>query len=167
MRIAALLLLVGCTPQTGFSNGKNNQDLPTGTGRMEIDKTEITVSDIQVGYSESVPFTITSVGDANLIIYEVRIVTDVDDAFYIDEFEEIELAPGQDKIFSLVADLEADAPAEGELRIRTNDPDYASFIVPLAAWPEGYVPPEDTGGSDTGAEDTGAEDTGEADSAAP
>lgn len=154
MRLAVLVLLAGCGPQdTAFSNGNGDQDLPTGTGRMEIDQTEITIENINVGYSQSEPFTIKSVGDASLLIYEIRVVTDVDDVFFFDEVEDLEFAPGQEETFSVVADLEVDAPSDGELRIRTNDPDYANLIVPLHAWPEGYVPPEDTGG-DTG-EDTG------------
>ncbi|MFN7147477.1 MAG: hypothetical protein ACK4YP_27165 [Myxococcota bacterium] len=159
MRLAVLVLLAGCGPQdTAFSNGNGDPDLPTGTGRMEIDQTEITVQNIDVGYSKSAQFTITSVGDANLLLYEIRVVTDVDDVFYFDEVEDVELAPEQSATYSVVADLEVDAPSVGELRIRTNDPDYANLIVPLNAWPEGYVPPEDTGGGgDTGA-DTG-EDT--------
>lgn len=156
MRLAVLVLLAGCGPQdTAFSNGNGDPDLPTGTGRMEIDKTEILVENINVGYSQSEQFTIKSVGDANLLIYEIRVVTDVDDVFFFDEVEDLEFPPGQEETYSVVADLEVDAPSDGELRIRTNDRDYANLIVPLHAWPEGYVPPEDTGGGDTG-EDTGS-----------
>ncbi len=152
MRIAPLLLLVACgNPDTTFSNGTGNGDVADGTGRMEIDKTEIVISEIEGAFSKSEAFTITSVGDTNLLIYEIRIVADADDVFYFDEVENVELAPEQTVTYSVVAQLEVAEPSEGQLRVRTNDPDNAALIVPLKAWPQGYVPPEDTGGGgDTG-----------------
>lgn len=164
MRLALLALgLVGCAQtDTGLGTGNTGDDtIVTGTGRMELDKTEIVISDIELGYSKSESFTVTSVGDANLQIYEIRIVADVTDSFYFDEVDDVELAVGQTASYTVVADLNSDAPAEGELRLKTSDPDANALIVPLYAYPQGYEPPEDTGAQDTGApEDTGPKDTG-------
>lgn len=157
MRLTALLLLVGCSPtDTTLTNGNGNDDVVSGTGAMTIDKPEITIADIEVGYSKSEQFTITSTGDANLRIYEIRIVADASDVFFFEEVEEVELAPTQTATYTVVADLAVAEPAEGQLRVRTSDPDNAALIVPLHAYPTGYVPPEDTGGADTGS-DTAAE----------
>lgn len=153
MHILALTFLVGCAPQdTTLTNGNDDNDIVTGTGRMTLDVTELVISDIQLGYSKSSRFVISSVGDANLQIYEIRIVADADDTFYFAEVEDIELAPEQTKEFSVNADLDTAEPSFGELRLRTSDPDAANFILPLAAYPEGYVPPEDpdTGGDSGG-----------------
>ncbi|MDP2307255.1 MAG: hypothetical protein Q8P18_14610 [Pseudomonadota bacterium] len=144
--------LVGCAPQdTTLTNGGDTNDIVTGTGRMTLSVTELVISDIQVDYSKSGTFTIESVGDGNLQIYEIRIVADADDAFYFSEEEDIELAPGQTSDpYSVTADLSEAEPSYGELRLRTSDPDAASLILPLSAFPEGYVPPEDTGGDSGG-----------------
>jgi hypothetical protein len=157
MHILALSLLVGCSPQdTGLSNGPDDQELATGTGKMELDVTEIVISDIMLGYSKSAQFTVTSTGDANLQIYEIRIVADESDVFFFEEVEDIEFAPGQGDTFTVVADLDVAAAADGSLRLRTSDPDNATVTLPLHAYPEGYVPPEDTGDTaDTGGDSGG------------
>jgi len=156
MHFLALSLLVGCSPQdTGLTNGPDDQEVPTGTAKMELDVTEIVIADIVLGYSKSASFTATSVGDSNLQIYEVRIVADKSDVFFFEEVEDLELAPGQSKTLTVVADLDVDAPAEGSLRLRTSDPDNATVTLPLHAYPEGYVPPEDTDTADTGADSGG------------
>ena len=158
MSILALTFLVGCGPQdTGLTNGNNDNDIVTGTGRMTLSVSELVIENIELGFSQSSQFTIESVGDANLLIYEIRIVADPDDVFYFDELEDAELAPGQSSSHSVNADLTVDAPSYGELRLRTSDPDAAALILPLSAYPEGYVPPEDTDTEDT---DTAADSGG-------
>jgi hypothetical protein len=156
MYILALTFLVGCSPQdTGLTNGNNDNDIVTGTGRMTLSVPEIVIEHIELGYSKSASFTIESVGDGNLLIYEIRIVADADDVFFFDEVENAELAPGQtSEPYSVNADLTVDAPSYGELRLRTSDPDAAALILPLHAYPDGYVPPEDTDTEDTDTEDT-------------
>lgn len=147
-------LLVGCVPtDTSLTSGGDTNDIPVGTGRMTLSVQEVVITDIQVGYSKSGPFTIESVGDANLQIYQIRIVADADDVFYFDEVEEVdevELAPGQSVDYTVNADLSVAEPSVGELRLRTSDPDAAALILPLAAYPEGYVFPEDTGADSGG-----------------
>ncbi|MES2638775.1 MAG: hypothetical protein V4850_04815 [Myxococcota bacterium] len=155
MSILALTFLVGCGPQdTGLTNGNNDNDIVNGTGRMTLSVTELVIEHIVLGFSQSAQFTVESVGDANLQIYEMRIVADTDDVFFFNELENLEMAPGQSESYSVVADLTVDAPSYGELRLRTSDPDAAALILPLHAYPEGYVPPEDTDTEDTDTEDT-------------
>lgn len=153
MRIVALLMLAACgAPDTTLTNGSGDNEAVNGDGRLTVDKTEIVVADIVVGFSKSESFTVTSVGTSNLRIYEIRLVANPDEVFYFDEVEDIELAPEQTASYTVVADLDVAEPSEGQLRLRTSDPDNANLIIPLAAWPEGYVPPDDTGdtGGDTG-----------------
>ncbi|MDP2315143.1 MAG: hypothetical protein Q8P41_19745 [Pseudomonadota bacterium] len=157
MKLLALTLLIGCgSPQTGLTNGPKDVDIVTGTGKMSVDREELVIADIQVDYSRSESFVISSIGDGNLQIYEIRIVADVSDVFFSEEIEDLELAPTQTYSYTVVADLAAPEPADGELRIRTSDPDAPNFILPLHAWPEGYVPPEDTGADSGGADSGGA-----------
>ena len=160
MHILALSLLVGCSPQdTSLTTGNKDGDIVEGTGRMSVSVEELTISEIQVGYSKSGPFTVTSVGDSNLQIYEIRVISDASDVFWVEEWgDTVELAPEQAATYSVVADLNLNEPAEGELRIRTSDPENANLILPLHAYPEGYVPPEDTGDTgDTGGDSGGGE----------
>lgn len=148
----ALLALAGCSStQTTLTNTGKDQAYASGSGKLEIDKTEIVIADIEGTYSKSESFTVTSVGDANLILDEIRIVANPDEVFFFDEVEDVELANGQSVSYTVVAhyDVEPGFPSEGQLRLRTNDPDNAALILPLYAYPEGYVAPEDTG--DTGA----------------
>ena len=146
-----LILGLACGPtDTGLTNGGGGGDTVPGTGRLELSTDTIEITDIQIGYSKSAPFTITSIGDANLIIYEIRIIADATDAFFFEDVEDVELAPKQAATYNVVADLDEAVKATGELRIRTNDPDYASFNIQLSAYPEGWV---DTGGATGG--DTG------------
>jgi hypothetical protein len=156
MRLVALLALVGCgAPDTTLSIPGKDGEMATGSGKLEIDKSEITIDAIQGTYSKSEAFTVTSIGDANLLIYEIRLVANPDEVFFFDEVDDVEHANGQAASYSVVAryDTEPGFAADGELRLRTNDPDNAQLIVPLHAYPEGYVPPEDTGGGTGG--DTG------------
>jgi hypothetical protein len=153
----ALVVLVGCAPQdTTLGNGNDQNDVVTGTGRMQLDPEALTIQDIEVGYSKSGDFTITSVGDADFILSEAKIVADASDVFYFDEVEDVRLAPGQSATYTVVADLDEATAADGQLRLKTNDPDASTYLLDLHAWPLGYVPPEDTGGGDSGGDSGGA-----------
>lgn len=149
-----LILGLACGPtDTGLTQGGGGGDTVPGTGRLSLSTEEVTIVDVDPGYSKSGQFTVTSIGDANLIIYEIRIVADATDSFYFDEVEDVTLAPKQSATYTVVADLAESIVATGELRLRTNDPDYASYNMPLSAYPLGW---SDTGGGgDTGG-DTGS-----------
>lgn len=159
-----LILGLACSPtDTGLTNGGGGGDTVPGTGRLELSTLDMVITDVEVGYSKSSPLTITSIGDGNLLIYEIRIVADATDAFYFDEVEDVELAPKQSVTYNVVADLPDENPATGELRIRSNDPDYASFNLPLSAYPLGWDTGGTTGGDtggDTGSGGTTGGDTG-------
>lgn len=158
--VVALLALVGCSaPQTTLSNNGTEDEGLIGDGVISVDKTEIVIADIEGTYSKSESFTITSAGDGNLLVYEIRLTANPDEVFFFDEVEDVELATGQTATYTVVAHYreEPGFPTTGELRIRSNDADAPTLLIPLAAYPEGYEPPEDTGG-DTGG-DTGS-DTG-------
>ena len=153
MRVIPLLaVLAACSgTDTTLTNGNSDVDTVVGNGVMEIDKTEVLIDGLVVDFAQSDSFTITSAGEANLLIYEIRIIADATQSFYFEEVEDIELAPGQTRTENVTCTLTSDAPVDGILRIRTNDPDKASFELPIIGWPEGYTGDTDTGTTgDTG-----------------
>ncbi len=152
--LSLCVLLVGCTQSTSLSNGGRDNEVVTGSGTMSIDPAEVYILDLEGEFGKSSPITISSIGDANLVIYEIKITADATESFFFEEVEEdVELQPGASVTYSVYAQLADGNPAEGQLRLRTNDVDATALTVPLYAWPLGYEPPDT--GTDTGT-DSGA-----------
>ncbi len=150
-------LLAGCTQSTSLSNGGTASEVVTGSGKMMVDPAEVYILDLEGEFGKSALLTISSIGDANLVIYEIKITADATDSFFFEEVEDVELQPGASVSYPVYGQLSDANPAEGQLRLRTNDVDATSLTVPLYAWPLGYEPPDtvtDTG-TDTGT-DSGA-----------
>lgn len=146
--LASTLLTLGiaCGPQdTGLGIAPQDQDIVTGSGGIQVDPPALLIADVQQGYSRSGDFTVTSVGDGNLLMYELRIVADAANAFAFIELEDVALAPGVSVTYTVAAQIVGTEPVDGQLRIRTNDAENASYILNLRATPEGWVEPE-TGG---------------------
>jgi hypothetical protein len=146
-----VVLFVGCSSlDTTVNDGPED---PGGTGRMQVDPPDVLLTDLTPGYSKSTPFTITDIGDGELVLYEGRIVADPGGVFsFQDIAEDITLLPGQAVTYTIIADLPDATPADGKLRLRTNDPDADVFTLPLAAWPTGYEPADSAAArSDSGA----------------
>ena len=138
------LVLAGCGNDTGLGNGNETTlTAPSGVATMELSAVSFTWDALAVGYSSSQDLVITSVGDGDLELNELKIVTDPDDAFFFDEVEDVVLQPGQTVTYAVVADMDAgwslDAFAQGQLRIRTNDAECITAMIPLLAYPEGYT----------------------------
>lgn len=157
---ALLALLVACSGDTGLSTGGDENDIVAGDGTMLLEPAEVTISDCEVGYGKDGVFTISSVGENDLLVYEVRITSDPSDVFFIDDWDQTRtFAPGAAPVeVRVVATLALAEPADGNIQVRTNDPDQTRVDVPIRALPVGWQ--DDTGdtGADTG--DTGA-DTGD------
>jgi len=138
------LALAGCGNDTGFGDAVDPTiTAPSGVATMELSAASFTWDALVVGYSNSQDLTITSVGDGDLEIDEIKIVTDPDDAFFFDEIEDVVLQPTQTVTYAVVADMDVgwplDAFAQGQLRIRTNDSACITAMLPLLAYPEGYT----------------------------
>lgn len=142
-----ILSVIACSGNnTGFSSNPDEVDGPAGDAAVVIRPLELVWTDLDVGYSYSQDLTLESTGTGDLIVYDIRIVADALDAFFVDEIEDLVMPSGDVQSFPVVADLEVAKPASGTLRIRTNDVNAIEVLVPLNAYPAGYAPPEDTGG---------------------
>ncbi|MFZ5479836.1 MAG: hypothetical protein ACOZNI_23935 [Myxococcota bacterium] len=142
-----LWTLIACATDTGVGTTPQDQEVVDGSGGIEVSPAELLIEDCDVGYAKSGSLTVTSTGDANLLIYTAGIVSG-GSVFYTtadEDLEGAELAPGQTAPITIAATLPTDEPAEGVLRLHTNDPENIDLDVVLTAWPVGYVPPEDTG----------------------
>ena len=142
----------------GESNLTSTEDDPKpvdGEAIMEVSATELTWNDMEVGQTYSKEFTISSVGQVDLQIYESRILVG-GDVFYLPEVwkKGETLAMGNSITMTLTASLEQNAPREGSMRIKSNDSTNVELIIPLTASPVDWEDPGDT--SDP-IEDTGAE----------
>lgn len=141
--VVLILALAGCAnTSTGLSSNPDQVDGQEGDAKVVITPTELTWTDLEVGYSYSQTFTLESVGDDDLLVYEIKIVADPLDGFVFDEVEDLVMPPGDLKDFPIVADLETDEPATGTLRIKTNDVDQLEVLIPLSA----SAAPADSGG---------------------
>lgn len=160
---ALFFALAGCGGgETGFKVADPDNEQVSGEALLEITRAALEWTDLPVGISTSEVFKITSSGETDLNLYEVAIVSSAEGQFYMEEAEDIELAPGASREFLVVCTLAAEAEAVGEVRIKSNDPDQLDLRVTLTAHPASG----DSGGSDTGGSDTGGSDTGGADSGA-
>lgn len=140
MRVFPLLLLLGaCGPQdTGLGTKPENTEGVDGNGKMEVLPVEITMVECSVGFSSSKDFTVSSTGDSDLLLYEVRLVANPDQIFTFIEKENVVIAPGASITYTVSAQLAENLPADGELRIRNNSLEDPNFILPVHAWPTGY-----------------------------
>lgn len=146
--IPILFSLAACgSSDTEFGAGGNDVTVPDGDATMQLSADWFDWSGIVVGYSSSQELTVSSVGDGALSVYEMKLVTNPDAAFFFDEVEDIRLEPGQEVTYAVVADLDVgwdlSTYAEGTLRIRTNDVECTEALLRLRAYPEGYTGPHD------------------------
>ncbi|HND29662.1 MAG TPA: hypothetical protein PLA94_06660 [Myxococcota bacterium] len=97
---------------------------------------------------------ISNTGDAALSIYAIELIGN-DDIFFFEKREDLEFAPGVSDSYAVAATLTTNEPAEAQLRVTSNDLENRDLRVLIHAWPVGYVPPEDSGGSDSGGDSGG------------
>ena len=148
-----LVLALACdSGDTNFSKVNSDVSESSGVSAMTISHEAITFADMKPELAYSVTLTIGSEGETNLLIYDVLIVEDDDGVFYLSaansEDPSDELAPGSSADYTFTASLpEGVDSAEARVRIKTNDPDWLDFYVPMsAALAEG----DTGGGGDTG-----------------
>lgn len=157
MRLLFLLLAACGGVETTVQSPANKNEGVVGDAHMQVTPAELVITDCEVEYARSVVFTVASVGDGNVLIDEMAVVTGTD-IFYFEEVENAVIPPGTSYEYSVVATLKEAVPATGELRIRSNDLDYPTLIIPISALPVGYT--GDTGGADSGSTDSGSTDSG-------
>ena len=151
-----MALLAACQTDTSFNNNTEDVADVQGKGDMDLSALELTWSNMGLGQAESQTLLIKSIGELNLVMYEARIISTGNGAFYIEETEDKVIAPGTTYELVVVANVENDNLREGSLRLKTNDLDFAEILIPLTAWTG------DVGSEDTGSEDSGTDDSGDA-----
>lgn len=145
-----MLLGLACTQNsTGLGTVSKGSEGVTGDPLLSWTPEEVIIQDCPLNEARSGSLEVSNSGDAALSIYAIELIGN-EDIFYFDKREDLEFAPGVSDSYAIAATLTTDAPAEGELRITSNDPENRDLRVPIQAWPVGYVPPEDSGGGDSG-----------------
>ncbi|MFH1464156.1 MAG: hypothetical protein ABIO70_07205 [Pseudomonadota bacterium] len=137
--VPALALLCACQAETSFQNTDDGGDDVQGKGELEWLPEALEFLDLQPAITVSQMLKLTSVGENNLVIDEVRIVNSGGGVFYMgdDDFETIELAPGTSREFAVTATMDEWVEvAEGLIRVDSNDSDYAPHLeIACAAYP--------------------------------
>ena len=148
---ALLVLLGACNAETNFRNTNDGGDFEEGNGALEWFPLEVEISDLQQGITSSATLQLNSVGENNLQIYEVRVYDSGGGVFYMgddDEYEDKVLAPGTSLEVPITATMDDwAAVVEGTIRVKTNDPDAISLLIPAFAYPaeDWGTPGDDTG----------------------
>ena len=158
--LIALIGLAACESDTGFQNtGDDNQEVE-GAGELELSPAELVFDDMALNNTYSQDITFTSVGEVNLRVYEILVISSGEGTFYVGDIDDLTIAPGSSIPVTVTASLEEDAVKQGSLRVKTNDVSYSEFTIPLIACPESFEGDcgdvNDTGGADDSAGDSGA-----------
>ena len=153
--IALCALLGACSAETNFQNTNDGGDFEEGNGLLEWYPLEVSVTDLQQGITGSTTLQLSSVGEDNLHIYEVRVLNSGGGVFYMgddDEYEDKVLAPGTSLEVPVTATMDDwAAVVEGTIRVKTNDPDAIALEIPAYAYPaEDWEGTGDDTGLDTG-----------------
>ncbi len=129
------LAVVACSGETSFSDADVETNPDQGSGAMTITPAELTIPVDAPGVLYSGSIVIASVGKANLQLYQVGLSESADGLFGMEIAEDVILAPGTDKTFTVTAILDTGEIAEGEVRISSNDAAQLEVRVPIHATP--------------------------------
>ena len=132
-------ILVACKGDTGFTTTNEDVEPEEGNGQIEVAPETLVWTDLNPMAAQTRYIEVTSVGDNNLEIYEIRISDSSDGVFHLEEKEDLSLQPGDSREFPVTATLPGADPAEGKLRIECNDPDTNTLYVSLTAYPAGWA----------------------------
>ncbi len=122
------LILMACTGASSGAQDPADDSSPSGVATFSAE--ELVWTGLTVGFSEVRPLDVLNTGSGLLDVTDAAIVTDPGGVFSVD-FTAVSLEP-DDKVTMLVsALLTEDAPATGELRVRTSDPSATEVLIPL------------------------------------
>ena len=136
IRFSLLPLIFACGGEQTFSSSDPAPNTQNGKGAFSIEPTEIvwTELDWENSIGQSEVYVVGNVGDASMVISRINLsnagALDSGNTFYVEEEEDdITLAAGATREFTIVATLNEFNMAEGELRIQTSDDD--NLDVPI------------------------------------
>ncbi|RME22694.1 MAG: hypothetical protein D6798_15205 [Deltaproteobacteria bacterium] len=144
--LLALAVLLGCTADTSFHAGNDNNDNIQGTGDYNmLPAGDLVWEGLVPGYTCSKYVRLDSVGEEPLVINRIDITETGGGVFSMEEIRDVSVDIGDSLEFSIQARLQTAEPATGELRISSNDKDEVDARVTLQA-----LPAEDWDTGDTG-----------------
>ncbi len=140
------LLLSACAAETSFQNTNDEGEFEQGNGELSHTPEVVEFAELQEAVTTSAMLKISSVGENNLVIYEIRILDSGGGVFYMEEAEDVSLAPGTSREFPVTATMtDWAAEATGTVRVKTNDPEAIALEIGCSA-----TPAPDWGAPDTG-----------------
>ena len=150
-----LMAAMACTPtSTGLGTVSKVSEGVEGDPLLVWTPTELIIQDCPLNEARSGSVEISNTGTAALSIYAIELIGD-DDIFYFEKREDLEFATGVSDSYAVAATLTTNEPAEAQLRVTSNDQENRDLRITVHAWPVGYVPPADSGGSDSGGDSGG------------
>ena len=143
------LALVACSQgEQGFGTTDEPTNEDEGTAAMEIDPAVVVID--EVAYEGDPPvskagsFTIRSVGDGTLRLYDVDLANTAGGVLYMEPYDDtLNLAAGVEREFTVVATLNANEAVTGKIRVQSNDGEQQLVEIPVEVYPIGWV--ADTG----------------------
>jgi len=152
--VAATVALLACGGgEQGFGNNEQNTNVDEGTGGMEISPAALVIEDVdyEQQISGSGVFTISSIGEGTLRLYDVALSSTGGGVLYMTpNDDDINLAAGASRDFTVVATLTEYGKVSGAVRIQSNDGDQQLVEVPVTVYPVGWEEPDDSGAADSG-----------------
>jgi hypothetical protein len=141
--VLATLALPACSSgEQGFGNTEDNSNVDEGTALLEYSPLELIIEDVDYDQqiSSSGIFTIDSVGDGVLRLYDVALANTGGGVLYMTPYDDdINLAAGVSRDFTVVATLSEYGKVEGSVRIQSNDGDQQLIEIPITVLPVGWV----------------------------
>ena len=145
-----LMAWMACTPtSTGLGTISQVSEAEEGDPVLSWSPAELIIKDCPLNEARSGSLELSNMGDAALSIYAIELIGN-DDIFYFEKREDLEFAPGVSDSYAVAATLTTNEPVDAQLRVTSNDVENRDLRIVIHAWPVGYVPPEDSGGSDSG-----------------
>ena len=139
--LISVFSLLACSGGEGnFTNNSDQGTSEQGVADMEYSHESMVFAELdwEQGISSGQDFLIANIGDNNLSIYTLDIADSGGGAFFVQEEDDLVLAPGNERAFVVVATLYEDTTAVGQLRVKSNDADARDLRIPLCAFPMGY-----------------------------
>lgn len=124
-----LLFIVACSGGGGpGASGDGDDSAPAGVATFSADS--LVWTDLTPGFSEKRTLDVTNTGAGSLDVTEATVVADPSDVFTV-EFSAFTLDPGDIGSVVVSALLVEEGSAEGQLRLRTSDPNASAPVFDL------------------------------------
>lgn len=152
--VVATVALLACSGgEQGFGNTDQNSNVDEGAATMEFSPAALVIEDVdfEQQISSAGVITVTSTGEGTLRLYDVALSSTGGGVLYMQpNDDDINLATGVSRDFTVVATLNSYGKVTGAARIQSNDGEQQLVEIPITVTPVGWVEPEDSGSADSG-----------------